>query len=185
MREVSPDPALARRSVVYLVRHATAGLRTTAPDDDQRPLDPEGRRQASAIAAVLDLAEGALVMSSPATRCRQTVEPLADRHGAAVGRSPALAESSSPGGVIGLLERAPAGTVLCTHGDVIEPTIDLLLATGTALAGPACWDKGTVWVLTRQDGEIVAAEAVGPSSLGATSWPMGSVGTLRAAQRTA
>jgi 8-oxo-(d)GTP phosphatase len=185
MHEVWPDPALERRSVVYLVRHATAGLRTPAPDDDQRPLDPEGRRQAATIAAVLDLAEGALIISSPAARCRQTVEPLAHRHGAAVDLSPALAESSSADGVVRLLERAPSRSVMCTHGDVIEPTIGRLLSAGTTLVGPACWDKGTVWILARRGSSILTAEAIAPSVLGATSCPPGSGGTLETTPRSA
>ena len=65
---------------VYVVRHGKAGSRSgwTEPDD-QRPLTKAGRRQAGALADMLAGDHVTRVLSSPYVRCRQTVEPLAER----------------------------------------------------------------------------------------------------------
>jgi 8-oxo-dGTP pyrophosphatase MutT (NUDIX family) len=67
-------PALA-----VLVRAADAG--PAVPQDDRRPLSPEGRQQAEELALVLAPFCPVRVVAAPALRCRQTVTPLALRLG--------------------------------------------------------------------------------------------------------
>jgi 2,3-bisphosphoglycerate-dependent phosphoglycerate mutase len=62
---------------VYLVRHAEAGW----SPDEMRPLTAEGREQARAVADALVPLGPDAIYSSPYTRARQTVEPLAARIG--------------------------------------------------------------------------------------------------------
>ena len=77
-----------RLPILVLVPHADAGDRTKWTDDqDLRPLSAVGREQASALAAEIGDRVDAIV-SSPARRCVETVEPIA----AASGVSISLAE---------------------------------------------------------------------------------------------
>ena len=63
---------------LLLIRHASAGDRNDWVGDDLlRPLDGRGRSQASRLPELLGDYEIARVLSSPALRCVQTVEPLA------------------------------------------------------------------------------------------------------------
>jgi 8-oxo-(d)GTP phosphatase len=64
--------------VILLVRHASAGDRDAWEDDDGlRPLDKRGRRQAEELVQLLSGYELDRILSSPAVRCVDTVEPLA------------------------------------------------------------------------------------------------------------
>ena len=67
---------------LYLVRHAHAGSRSSWEGRDlHRPLSKKGRRQADAIADLLAEAGIERLLSSPARRCVQTLEPLAAQSG--------------------------------------------------------------------------------------------------------
>ena len=82
--------------IVHLIRHAKAESRSTwTTDDSLRPLSGKGLRQAAALAdQCADLGLGRL-LSSPAVRCRQTVEPLAERIGLPVEPATELAEGAA------------------------------------------------------------------------------------------
>ena len=68
--------------MILLVRHASAGDRYEWEDDDRlRPLDDRGRRQANELAELLEPYEVTRLLSSPALRCIQTVEPFAQARG--------------------------------------------------------------------------------------------------------
>jgi 8-oxo-dGTP diphosphatase len=67
---------------LLLIRHASAGDRGDCEGEDRlRPLDGRGREQASRLAQLLENYEITRVLSSPAVRCVQTVEPLARTRG--------------------------------------------------------------------------------------------------------
>ena len=100
-----------------LVRHGSAGDRYEwAGDDRHRPLDKKGRRQAEKIAEALAQEDVRRVVSSPAVRCVQTVEPLAAAFGLEVELDDRLAEGGG-GSARALVDET--GVVACTHGDVI------------------------------------------------------------------
>ena len=100
-----------------LLRHASAGDRDHwAGDDEHRPLDEKGRRQAEKIAEALAAEDVRRVVSSPYVRCVQTVEPLAAALGLEVELDDRLAEGGD-GSARALLDEG--GVVACTHGDVI------------------------------------------------------------------
>jgi phosphohistidine phosphatase SixA len=68
--------------VILLIRHAWAGHRTDWEGDERpRPLDERGRRQAAALVDLLADYDVDRILSSPAARCVQTVEPLAAARG--------------------------------------------------------------------------------------------------------
>ena len=78
---------------MLVIRHASARDREEwAGDDRLRPLDPNGFAQAARLVELLDGYEIARVLSSPALRCVQTVEPLARERGLEVEVCDELAE---------------------------------------------------------------------------------------------
>jgi phosphohistidine phosphatase SixA len=79
--------------VIILVRHGSAGDRDEwEGDDGLRPLDERGRRQADQLVDLLAGYELDRIFSSPAIRCVQTVEPLAEARGLGIEIRSELAE---------------------------------------------------------------------------------------------
>ena len=154
---------------VILVRHGRAGSRSEWDGpDDERPLDRRGRGQASRLAEVLPAFSPSELLSAPPLRCRQTVEPLAERLGLEIRPAPELGEegfADDPGAGLALLEELltprPAGgvTVVCSQGGAI-PSALLHLgvrweghgAAAGRLFPPAA--KGSVWVLGGRSGAL-------------------------------
>ena len=103
---------------LLLIRHASAGDRDDWVGDDlPRPLDARGRDQASRLPDLLGDYEIARVLSSPAVRCLQTVEPLARSRGLDIEVREELSEEQQ--GEAGVeLVRALIGeqAALCVHG---------------------------------------------------------------------
>jgi phosphohistidine phosphatase SixA len=146
---------------IYLVRHAKAGSRSDWQGDDRtRPLSKNGWKQAKAIAARLAKRSPSSLYSSPFTRCRQTLEPLADELDLEILDDDRLAEGSSFERAIELLTEVADGAVLCSHGDVIPETIAALQRRGCSIDGHPDWRKGTIWTLERSaDGHFERAKA--------------------------
>jgi phosphohistidine phosphatase SixA len=123
---------------LLLIRHGSAGDRAAWEGDDrERPLDERGLRQAEALVELLKSYELERILSSPAERCRQTVEPLAYARALAIDLQEELAEEHQ--GTAGAeLVRSLAGTnaVACGHGGLEY-----------ALPDPPRWNKGAVLVV--------------------------------------
>jgi 8-oxo-dGTP diphosphatase len=145
----------------YLVRHAKAGSRErwTAPDRD-RPLTPAGRIQAVALASLLG-PSSRVVMSSPYVRCVETVAPLAEALGLHVEEEDRLAEGADPGWAMAELASV-AGSVLCTHGDVMASIVTMLADARVPMAGGMQWAKGATWAFTVSAGRIVGGRYLPP-----------------------
>ena len=167
----------------YLVRHAEAGDRHawTQPDE-LRPLTEEGWRQArglvtlfcalgerserssEGLAGVAD-ATFARMLSSPAVRCVQTLEPLAAARGLTVETAPLLAEGVGPAGALGFLR--DGAVILCSHGDVVEEALDALASDGVPLEGRPAGEgaetpKGATWVFEIDHGRILSGRLLPP-----------------------
>jgi 8-oxo-(d)GTP phosphatase len=157
-----------RSPTLLLVRHASAGSRSDWDgDDDLRPLDDKGKRQARSLAEVLPLFGPTAVLSAQRTRCVQTVVPLAERLGMPVEPLPELGEqefAADPQAGLAAVERllaprdAPGVTVVCSQGGAI-PSVLLALGVrweGTAgrLSPPSA--KGSVWALGGRPGGLSA-----------------------------
>ncbi len=139
---------------VLLVRHAEAGDRHRwEGPDESRPLTDEGHRQAEALVATLDGFGVGRVLSSPYVRCVQTVEPLAGALGVSVEPSDDLAEGSGRMALrrVRSLLQGP-GTVLCTHGDVVEEVLD-----GLGVGRSEETEKGATWVLGPEEARCLPA----------------------------
>ena len=168
-RDVLAD--LARTDVplqptLLLVRHGHARSRSDWDGpDDLRPLDHRGRAQAQRLAEVLPLFRPVEVLSAERTRCRQTVEPLAERLGLDVTPAPEIGEETfadDPQGGLALIDRlltprsCTGVTVVCSQGGVI-PSVLMALGVrwaGTRLVPPSA--KGSVWALGGQPGALSA-----------------------------
>ena len=169
-------PATGALTRSFLVRHGAAGDRHAWHGPDElRPLDEEGRRQAESLVGLLAGMAIERLLSSPYTRCVQTLEPLAAARGMPIEPSPVLAEGAGGAGAVELLSRDEA-LVACSHGEVIEAALDLLGEAGVALEGRpqgapqgagsslAETPKGATWVLDLRNGTIVKATLLLPEA---------------------
>ena len=105
--------------IVYLTRHASAGHRETWDGDDQlRPLDGRGLRQAEGLVEQLGRREFKRIVSSPYVRCVESVVPLAHARGLAVEHAEALAEGAGAEAALALFRGARVPLVACVHGDL-------------------------------------------------------------------
>jgi phosphohistidine phosphatase SixA len=167
---VAPSTDSDKRTV-YLVRHAVAVPRGswTGPDV-KRPLRDAGLRQAEALAerSVSSGRRLERVLSSPAVRCRQTVEPTAARAGLVVEERDGLMEGSDPLDALDLLldeaTRTSEGSaiVACSHGDVIDGILESFGPLGVVVDGPLQAPKGATWELEISDGLLESARFVAP-----------------------
>jgi 8-oxo-dGTP diphosphatase len=104
-----------------LVRHAKAGKRKDWEGDDRlRPLDDKGWRQAEGLVEALSAYPIARLASSGATRCVQTLEPLAEVLGLEIEPRRELEEGATRDETLALMIELGDGAVLCTHGDILE-----------------------------------------------------------------
>jgi phosphohistidine phosphatase SixA len=148
-----------------IVRHARAGnKRAWGGPDDVRPLDPFGSAQAAALAPRLAAAGtvGRLV-SSPALRCVQTLQPLAGLVGAPIETWEALGPHADAGGLRATLGH-PAfdDAVVCTHGELLRPLLRTLRRRGASRSGADAHgrhllEKGSAWRLTIEPDGTVSA----------------------------
>src|SRR5687767_4306918 len=91
-----PGPATVAAAIaLYLVRHAHAGRRRgwDGPDD-QRPLSSKGEKEALGLADRLESKGITHLVSSPAVRCVQSLEPLAERLGLPIAVDHRIAEGT-------------------------------------------------------------------------------------------
>ena len=143
---------------VFLVRHAEAGSRGDWQGDDLlRPLSKKGWRQAEKIVALLHGEPIEKILSSPAVRCRQTVEPLAAERHITIEDEPVLLEGTPWQDVRDVIRFAREPTVLCSHGDIVEALVEHLVLRGVVRDRAARYEKGSTWALKVQDSDIVAA----------------------------
>lgn len=108
---------------ILVIRHATAGHRRNwDADDELRPLDPRGVRQAAALVKQLAPFKLERIVSSPFVRCVQSVEPLAAARGLEVEAVEALAEGVDGQQVRSLLAGLHGtAAAACGHGPEIHP----------------------------------------------------------------
>lgn len=154
---------------VYLVRHAVAiGRSSWHKADALRPLTKKGERQARSLNTVLDGADVRRVLSSPALRCLQTVEPFAAKYGLDVRAAQELAEGSDGKEAADLAVEAAAkkgDTMLCTHGDVVPEVLRCLARDGMHLDGELVYAKGSTWVLGWDGERFTEARYLPPGDL--------------------
>jgi phosphohistidine phosphatase SixA len=147
---------------LLLVRHAVAVSRNDWPSDDRlRPLTEKGFDQAQGLVDLLSGHRVEAILSSPAVRCVQTVEPLATALGLEVIEDPSLWEGM-PLGPVRRLAGELDGAVLCSHGDLIPDLVDELIGEGMDAVGRDC-KKGSTWVLERDGRAFTRGTYLPPS----------------------
>jgi 8-oxo-dGTP diphosphatase len=147
---------------VFLVRHADAKSRDKWPQEDElRPLSRRGWDQARGLVRLYDGSPITRIASSPAVRCWQTVEPLAEHLGLEIEHEPRLWEGASLRGARDLLDELGDGAVLCSHGDLIPDLLNQLIDEGMEALGRDC-KKGSTWVLERDGDRFVRATYLPP-----------------------
>lgn len=146
---------------LHLVRHAHAGDRSRwfGGDDLERPLSDAGHVQAVAIDAWFTGRAVRAVWSSAATRCSQTVAPLARRLGLDIEVRSELTEGARAAVLLELI-RAEAivdgELVMCSHGDLIPEVLNPLLREGMVVIGGRGCEKGSIWSLEVRGRDIVS-----------------------------
>ena len=110
-----------------LVRHADAGSkRGWDGPDAERPLTERGQRQAVGLVQSLLGLDIRAVLSSPMTRCRQTIAPLATARALPIREHELLLPDADLTALMALLgDPSIAGCVLCTHGETLNRILPL------------------------------------------------------------
>jgi 8-oxo-dGTP diphosphatase len=155
---------------LYLVRHAHAGRRSAWKGNDaERPLSDRGRAQAAGILDLIPVRVTA-VLSSPAVRCVQTVEAVAERAGLPLQLEAGLFEGSDTARTAKQLrhllrEDAEAHVVACSHGDLIPALIARWASDGAELDPDQHTAKGSTWILdVAPDGRVTGGRYVQPTA---------------------
>lgn len=148
---------------IYLVRHAKAGKRSEWHDeDDLRPLSDTGWKQAELLAESLFKLEVTKLISSPATRCFQTLEPLAKKAKLRVEIDKRLYEHGDVADMLEIAEEVEDSTVMSSHGDMIPELIKTLERRGMKIESKPDWRKASVWVVERTNRGFKSAVALAP-----------------------
>jgi len=145
----------------YLLRHAHAGdKRAWTGPDLMRPLSTAGHREADGLLTQLRDYPIGRILSSPAVRCLQTVEPLGHPARADGGDQRGPRGGGRPGGVGGTAGGPGAGELLvCSHGELIG-TVLRRLVRGQLAADS--WPKGSTWVLEADGGQVQRSRYLPP-----------------------
>ncbi|MEX0663425.1 MAG: phosphoglycerate mutase family protein [Acidimicrobiia bacterium] len=151
---------------LFVIRHAKAGSRDAWPADDElRPVSKAGRRQSSALAAFLANEGITRIVSSPAARCRQTVEPLAENLRLPVDLSDAIAEGAPLDESLALVDKVADETAaLCTHGDVVGNLLWHFERLGVQV-GEVRMEKASTWVFDLEAGAVIDARYTPPPTV--------------------
>ncbi|WP_431878677.1 histidine phosphatase family protein [Micromonospora marina] len=174
---------------VHLVPHCASVARDGwVGNHDDRPLSGAGREQAQALAGAVGTGIDA-IYTSPALRCRQTVEPLAAASRLELVELPELYEADgfhqpaewvdgvfapmgtavagawTAGRALGALARmagtrAGGSVVACSHGDVI-PVLLSSLAGAYRIPLPPLVTRGGWYALRFADGRLAMASHSG------------------------
>lgn len=120
---------------MLVIRHASAGDSAAWEGDDRlRPLDARGLAQTSRLFELLEGNAISLILSSPALRCLQTVEPLARSRGLEIEVREELAEErqQTDGAQLVLALRREDAAV-SVHGGLSEAAFDVSQKKGEVL----------------------------------------------------
>lgn len=151
---------------IFIVRHAKAGKRSEWHDsDEKRPLSAVGWKQAEIVAEQLAKFKVTNLISSPATRCVQTLEPLARSSKLKVETDKRLFEHGDVKEMLTIAEEVADLSVLSSHGDMIPELIKALERRGMKIESKPDWRKASVWVIERSNNGFKSAVAWPPPKI--------------------
>jgi broad specificity phosphatase PhoE len=149
--------------MIYLLRHTHAGNKQAwRGPDDCRPLSATGRREAAGLVPQYRDRPVATILSSPALRCQQTVQPLAEQRHLPVGLEGRLDVDAKVEEAAALLRPDLDDVVLCTHGELIGQLLGLLRARSAPIGDDARWPKGSTWLLRLKGDRVAEATYLPP-----------------------
>ncbi|WP_080795192.1 NUDIX hydrolase [Corynebacterium pacaense] len=151
---------------VLYIRHARAHRRESwAGDDNRRPLDKKGRRQAEMLVPMLLPFKPTAIYSAVPDRCQSTALPLADELGVEVtvdalfGDDAWIADMNSAKARFMEVVNGGGVPVIVAQGTVIPDMVAWLSANGTLPIDTEIKSKkGSVWVLSFHDGQLTGAD---------------------------
>jgi 8-oxo-dGTP diphosphatase len=150
------DAKAHRTRTVIVLRHAQARVRTAWKRNDlDRPLTKPGESQSAKLAPLLHAYGASRVVSSPAVRCVQTVEPYSAAVKALVELDERLSEETKAKRVSRSIEtilERKRPTVICTH----RPTLPWIFAS--LGMEPHELAQGEGIVVHHRKGRVVATE---------------------------
>jgi 8-oxo-dGTP diphosphatase len=153
---------------MVLVRHGHAGTKEGwAGDDRLRPLDARGRRQAKHLLDVLVPLSPTRLISSPYTRCLQTMELISTKTGLPIEEDVAFTPNAAPRAVEvvrSLSAQDPSSrVVVCTHGEVMGEVLGVIASEdGIRLSRRPPGLKGCAWILDFHKGKVATARYISP-----------------------
>lgn len=89
------------------------------------------------------------LISSPATRCVQTLEPISKLAKLKIKIDNRLVEHGDVEDMIEIIEDVADSSVLSSHGDMIPELIKALVRRGMKIESKPDWRKGSVWAIER------------------------------------
>ncbi|WP_164479192.1 NUDIX hydrolase [Nakamurella antarctica] len=153
-------------STVLFVRHARAGVRESwEGDDDSRPLDAKGTRQAQALRAQLIPFAPVQLHSASVERCVATLSPLAAALGLPISQEKVFTEAAyrrNPSAArrrITELAKAGVTVAVCSQGGVIPGVVKSLAGRADLSVGPVNTPKSSFWVLTFDGSSLLQADS--------------------------
>ena len=150
------DRRAHRTRTLVVLRHGKAAARSDDLEDLDRPLTPVGVQQAKALEPVLDAYGVSRVVSSPALRCAQTVEPYAHSISTFIEIDERLSENTRATDVqrsIDSIIDRKRPVVLCSHRPTLPWIFDAIgtdsydLGTGEGIV--VHHRKGTVFAVEK------------------------------------
>ena len=150
--------------MLLLVRHADAGDKLVwRGPDSLRPLSLAGRAEAAGLVVRLEDYPIRRMLTSPALRCHQTLQPLARDCRLRIELDVRFGVDADLAPVLALLEDLRSrDAVVCTHGEVIEQVLTRLVGDGLMVDQPLEWPKGSTWLLDGANGRITHARYLPP-----------------------
>jgi phosphohistidine phosphatase SixA/ADP-ribose pyrophosphatase YjhB (NUDIX family) len=159
--ELREDKAHRTRTLIVL-RHAKAESRDDWPGDDlERPLSKVGHERATDLAPLLTAYGVRRIVSSPAVRCTQTVEPFADGISTFLEVDDRLSEDTRFSDVnrsVGAILDHKKPVVLCVHRPTLPWIFDAVGADTVDLK------PGEGVVVHHRKGVVLATEPLGRAS---------------------
>ena len=149
---------------IFLARHAKAGKRLRVRDK-YRQLVPDGHIQATQIASFFEPVALDAIYTSPAVRCRQTVEPTAAQKELEVVETESLWEDSTPADIAREINSTTTTASLwCSHGNLIPYVLEELQISSIATTRRGAV-KGSIWVIEGEPHHWQTASYLQPSDL--------------------
>jgi 8-oxo-(d)GTP phosphatase len=147
-----------------LVRHARAGERKKwSGNDALRPIDELGRQQSAGLADVLAPFAPSRLFAATPLRCKQTLDPLAERLGLPIVTDSTFAEPAEIDEVAARVKVAVSRlaelrdgerAAICSQGKLIPPLLAEL--RGEDDPAPYKTPKGSAWVLSWTGAKLAA-----------------------------